>query len=220
MRFPTRNLAPFVIILAGLGPGCDGRPPVDSSKTEATVTGTVLVKGKPAKAGEIRFDPSNVDRLVGPRSAPIGPDGTYTIKTYTGGNQIGFAGRLASENPGLFRFKEYFEVQRGENKKNFDLLKESQGAYGSPKSKGRIPQDAQAASGPAKSRGRASATDESTDRPEKKFRRASIVDSAREPPTAGRSKAPAQIRVAETPGASRFGRRGSRSRLARSAGSR
>ena len=128
MRCPRRYLAPCVVILAGLGSGCDGRPAVDSSTTEATVTGTVLIKGKPAIGGEIRFNPANVDRLVGPRSAPIGKDGTYTITTYTGGNLIGFAGSLASENPGLFRFREYFEVQRGENKKDFDLLKDSHAA--------------------------------------------------------------------------------------------
>jgi hypothetical protein len=139
MNDSIRHLTPLVVILAGLGSGCDGRPAVDSSTTEATITGTVLIKGKPAKGGEIRFDPSNVDRTVGPRSAPIGPDGTYTIKTYTGGNQIGFAGSLASENPGLFRYKEYFEVRRGETKKDFDLLKDSQAASGPTKNPGKLP---------------------------------------------------------------------------------
>jgi hypothetical protein len=122
MRRSHRHLAPFVVIVTGLSAGCDGRPSVDSSTTEATVSGIVLVKGKPATGGEILFNPANVDRLVGPRSAPIGKDGSYTIKTYTGGNQIGFAGSLAVENPGLFRLKQYYEVRRGENKKDFDLL--------------------------------------------------------------------------------------------------
>jgi hypothetical protein len=139
MRCPSRYLASFVVILGGLESGCDDRPSVDSSTTEATVTGTVLIKGKPATGGEIQFNPANVDRLVGSRTATIGPDGTYTITTYTGGNQIGFAGRLASENPGLFRFKEYFEVQRGENKKDFDLLKGPQAAFGPTKSRGNMP---------------------------------------------------------------------------------
>jgi hypothetical protein len=127
------------VILAGLGSGCDDRPAVDSSMTEATVTGTVLVKGKPATGGEIRFDPANVDRLVGPRTAPIGKDGTYTITTLTGGNQIGFAGSVATQNPGLFRFRVYYEVRRGENKKDFDLLSDANPADGPSKaySKGR-----------------------------------------------------------------------------------
>ena len=128
MRRSHRHLAPLVVIVAGLGAGCDGRPSVDSSTTEATVSGIVLVKGKPATGGEILFNPANVDRLVGPRSAPIGKDGSYTITTYTGGNQIGFGGSLAVENPGLFRLKQYYEVKRGENKKDFDLLGGSESA--------------------------------------------------------------------------------------------
>jgi hypothetical protein len=131
------RLAPIAAILAGIGAGCDGRPSVDSSTTEATVSGTILVRGKPATGGEILFNPANVDRPVGPRSAPIGKDGTYTIKTYTGGNQVGFAGSLATENPGLFRFKQYYEVQKGENKKDFDLLNGSEAPAGPTKSFGK-----------------------------------------------------------------------------------
>ena len=137
MRCPWRYLAPIATILAALGPGCDGRPAVDSSMTEATVSGTVLVKGKPATGGEVVFNPANVDRPVGPRSAPINKDGTYTVKTLTGGNQIGFAGSLATENPGLFRLKQYYEVKRGENKKDFDLLSGAEVPAGPTKSFGK-----------------------------------------------------------------------------------
>jgi hypothetical protein len=151
MRFPRRHLAPFVVILAVLGSGCDGRPSIDSSTTEATVTGIVMLKGKPATSGEIFFNPANVDRQVGARSAPIGPDGTYTIKTYTGGIQIGFGGSLVSENPGLFRFKQYYEVQRGENKKDFDLLSSSQPGSGLTKAQS---SDSQTGGGPTKSFGK------------------------------------------------------------------
>ena len=50
--------------------GCgDGKPSVDSSLTEATVTGLVSVKGKPATGGTIRFNPSNSGRIVPYRSA-------------------------------------------------------------------------------------------------------------------------------------------------------
>jgi hypothetical protein len=132
-----RLFSTSLIVLALIGAGCDGRPYVDTSTTEVTVTGTVLVKGKPATGGEIRFDPSNVDRPVGPRTAPIGKDGTYTIKTFSGGNQIGFAGALAVENPGLFRYREYFEVKKGENRKDFDLLNDSEPSKGPTKSYGK-----------------------------------------------------------------------------------
>jgi hypothetical protein len=117
----------LAVLIAVLG-GCDGAPSVDSSKTEATVTGHVSVKGKPAKGGEIIFDPSNVDRPVGPRSAPIGADGSYTITTFTGGNLVKFGGKLVSENPGLFRFKKYQEFQRGANTADFDLLADAEPA--------------------------------------------------------------------------------------------
>ena len=65
--------------------GCgDGKPWVDTSLKEATVSGVVSVKGKPADGGTILFNPSNSGRIVPSRTAKIGPDGSYTIKTYTG----------------------------------------------------------------------------------------------------------------------------------------
>jgi hypothetical protein len=133
MCCPKRRMSWFLILLACSSLACDGRPSVDSSTTEATVTGVILVKGKPATGGEIQFDPSNVDRPVGPRSAPIGKDGSYSIKTYTGYNRIGFIGSIAVENPGLFRSKLAFEVKKGENHKDFDLLNDSEPSKGPTK---------------------------------------------------------------------------------------
>ena len=124
-------MASSLAVLVGVV-GCDGRPSVDSSLNEVTVSGVVKVKGKPATGGEILFDPSNVDRTVGSRSAPIGPDGSYTIKTYTGSNRIGFSGAIATEHPGLFRAKLFFDVTSGGNKKDFDLLNDGDSAAGSP----------------------------------------------------------------------------------------
>ena len=61
-----------------VGWGCGGgAPPVDSSTAEATVQGTVTARGKPVTRGVITFDPSNIERPVGPRTAPIGKDGTH-----------------------------------------------------------------------------------------------------------------------------------------------
>jgi len=71
--------------------GCDGgtsAPPVSTSTEEANVTGTVTVAGKPATNGTIQFDPANVERKVMPRTAPIGSDGSYTVKTLVGGNAV------------------------------------------------------------------------------------------------------------------------------------
>src|SRR3954449_11900073 len=96
LRSP-RHIGYFAVLLALLSlaamPGCgDGKPSVDTSLTEATVSGVVSAKGTPATGGQIRFNPSNSGRIVPTRSAEIGPDGRYTIKTFTGGNRVTFDG--------------------------------------------------------------------------------------------------------------------------------
>jgi hypothetical protein len=106
-------------VIAGCG---DGKPYADTSLTEATVTGVVSVKGVPATGGTVLFNPSNSGRIVPARSAPIGPDGSYTIKTLTGVNQVSFEGDVATKNRGVGLIKESAEVTSGENKVNFDLM--------------------------------------------------------------------------------------------------
>src|SRR5262245_7601552 len=87
--------------------GCgDGKPSIDTSLSEATVTGAVSVKGVPATAGTILFNPSNSGRIVPTRSAEIGPDGRYTIKTLTGDNVVTFEGEIAKKNMGLGLMRE------------------------------------------------------------------------------------------------------------------
>jgi hypothetical protein len=86
------------------------------------VSGVVSVKGKPATGGKVNFNPSNSGRIVGINSADIGPDGTYTVKTYTGGNQVTFSGEVAIKNPGLGLMREYADVKPGENKIDYDLM--------------------------------------------------------------------------------------------------
>jgi hypothetical protein len=108
--------------------GCgDGKPWVDTSLKECTVSGTVSVKGKPASGGTILFNPSNSGRIVPTRTAQIGPDGSYTIKTYTGINQVTFEGEVAAKNRGVGLLKEAVDVVAGENKADFDLLGEGGG---------------------------------------------------------------------------------------------
>lgn len=73
----------------GLAWGCgDGRPAATSSTEEATVSGTVTVKGKTATKGNVTFDPASYQRPVAARSAPIEKDGRYTIKTLVGHNAV------------------------------------------------------------------------------------------------------------------------------------
>ena len=65
------------------------------------MSGTVTVKGTPATGGRILFNPSNSGRIVPTRTADIGPDGSYTIKTLTGDNRVTFDGEIATKNMGV-----------------------------------------------------------------------------------------------------------------------
>ena len=115
-------LATTILGLATV-PGCgDGKPSIDTSLIEATVTGVVSVKGVPATGGMILFNPSNSGRLVPTRTAEIGPDGSYTIKTYTGDNLVTFGGAVAAKNAGVGLMREYASVQAGSNKIDYDLM--------------------------------------------------------------------------------------------------
>jgi hypothetical protein len=124
-RLRRRHAGLLVLSLLAwpVGQGCDdGKPAVDTSTNEATVTGTVRVRGKPAEGGTIVFNASNSDRIVSPRGAPINKDGTYTVTTYTGGNQVLFEGDVATKNRAIGLIREYVNVQRGQNQHDFDLL--------------------------------------------------------------------------------------------------
>jgi hypothetical protein len=123
LRRRNAFLLAMSFLTGATAPGCgDGKPYVDTSLTEATVTGVVSVKGVPATGGTILFNPSNSGRIVPTRTAEIGPDGHYTIKTYTGDNQVTFGGEIAKKNMGLGLMREYANVQRGENQIDYDLM--------------------------------------------------------------------------------------------------
>ncbi len=104
--------------------GCDGSssaPSVDGSMTEATVKGVVRVDGTPATEGEIIFNAANPKRAsVALRSAPIGKDGSYTVTTLTGSNEVKLGGPLAKKNPLLQRATRVCEVKTGENTFDFE----------------------------------------------------------------------------------------------------
>jgi hypothetical protein len=121
--------------LVAFGQGCDGTPSVDTSQNEVTVTGVVKVKGQPATGGQISFNPSNRDRKVPAFSAPIGQDGSFTIKTYSGENEVRFTGEVAKDYPALGMIKKYCTVTGGGQRQDFDLLGDDQSAQVSAKSK-------------------------------------------------------------------------------------
>lgn len=105
--------------------GCAGESPpsVSTSTEEATVKGTVKYRGKPVTKGEIRFDPSNIRRnQAGPVSAPIGKDGSYTVKTLVGTNVVSFnIPALAKAAPKLVYTTFNYDVPAGESTYDVDL---------------------------------------------------------------------------------------------------
>jgi hypothetical protein len=124
MRNPSRPIIGLITAssLWILG-GCGSSPPAaETSDTEATVTGVVKVGGALADDGEIVFNPANYKRKdATPRSAPIGKDGTYTIKTLTGENQVRLGGSLARKKPILSRVQRTVDVHPGENTFAFEV---------------------------------------------------------------------------------------------------
>lgn len=91
MRPSLRHAAGLTIaVTLAAAWGCGkGAPSVSTETTEATVRGTVKIKGKPAIGGEVFFDSSNHRRTANAlRTAPIGKDGTYSIRTFVGENSV------------------------------------------------------------------------------------------------------------------------------------
>ncbi len=96
--------------------GCDGgTPAVDTTTAEATVSGTVSVRGKPMVDGEIAFYPSNYKRDEPARKTTIGKDGTYSISTLQGRNTIRIFGPMVKKEPELGYGVHTVEVQPGQN---------------------------------------------------------------------------------------------------------
>ncbi|WP_165072234.1 hypothetical protein [Paludisphaera rhizosphaerae] len=105
--------AGFLSVVLGCG---EGKPPVDTSTEEATVKGTVTLRGKPIAKGNIRFDPSNhLRRDATARSAPIQPDGTYEVKTLVGMNRVTFLVPELTRDPSLQDVSLDCEVKAGDN---------------------------------------------------------------------------------------------------------
>jgi hypothetical protein len=109
------GLAAALIACWGCGGG-GAAPSVSSSTEEATVTGTVIVKGQPASGAEITFDPSNVNRpMARPQAAKIDSDGKFTVKTLAGENSVTVHGPAIDRDPGLSTNSRVVDVKAGAN---------------------------------------------------------------------------------------------------------
>ena len=110
--------------------GCSGTPSVESSTTEATVKGTVTVRGKPVDRGRASIQPHELQREgVGARTAQIQKDGHYEIKTPIGQNSVSLTGPVIAKDPQLAYGALSFDVKPGENEYNV-VLPAGDGARG------------------------------------------------------------------------------------------
>jgi hypothetical protein len=76
-----------VVLLTALC-GCSTAPDRQSSLEEATLKGTVKVRGKRLQGGELNFNAVNPNRRVDMRKAMISKNGTYEAKVYVGQNIV------------------------------------------------------------------------------------------------------------------------------------
>jgi hypothetical protein len=119
---PARVFAVLAVsALFAAGCGSDG-PPATSSREEATVKGTVTLRGKPVTEGEIVFDPANINRRdAAATSSAIGKDGTYSVKALVGENAVMVNSEQVSNDPTIGQAKKFFDVKSGENTFMMDL---------------------------------------------------------------------------------------------------
>ena len=112
----------FVAVSIGAG-GCgDGAPSVSGSLSEGTVSGLVTLQGKPVSTGQVKFNPANSSRKDAPqRSAGIGPDGRYTIKTLIGDNTAVPVIPKIGRKGDLRRAQKSITVTSGDNTLDFDI---------------------------------------------------------------------------------------------------
>ena len=123
-RIALKSLASLAVASTlALAPGCgNGAPSVSSSATEATVSGKVTIRGKPVAKGKISFDPSNINRKdATPTTADLGADGSYTLKTLVGVNQVTFLGPPFVKEQEIQDARFQLDVKAGENSFSPDL---------------------------------------------------------------------------------------------------
>jgi hypothetical protein len=114
-----------------VGIGCDphaGAPPISGSLEEANVKGTVRLRGKPVHDGMITFRTANINRPNTPTfQAPIGKDGTYSIRTLVGENfvDVVFKELYTPKYREFMDNEQMLRVKSGENTIDIDVPREA-----------------------------------------------------------------------------------------------
>jgi hypothetical protein len=108
--------------------GCSTPPDRHSSLEEATLKGTVNVRGKRLQGGELNFNAVNPNRRVDMRQATISKNGTYEAKVYVGQNIVTVIPprpRTRQEGKDFFGVnyeEKLVNVTAGENTADLDFL--------------------------------------------------------------------------------------------------
>lgn len=115
-KFKGAAIGMAAMALAGWGCGGAQAPSVSSSTEEATVRGTVTVRGKAPTKGEVVFDPSNIHRKgVSARTAPISDSGSFEVKTLVGENSVTVRSPEIDKDQALSANQRMVDVKPGEN---------------------------------------------------------------------------------------------------------
>ena len=78
-----------LVLAAAFAAGCEsGMAHVESSMEEAVVKGTIKARGTLLVGGQVNFNAVNSKRQIGARTAPIGKDGSFTLKSVVGPNIV------------------------------------------------------------------------------------------------------------------------------------
>jgi hypothetical protein len=107
---------------------CSAAPDRESSLEEATVAGTVKVRGKLLDGGELHFSAVNPNRRVDPRNVAIAKDGTYSAKIFIGRNLVTVTPRKprnkkeGQEFFGVNSEEKSIDVKPGENTADLEFL--------------------------------------------------------------------------------------------------
>jgi hypothetical protein len=101
--------------------GCGGGvPSADKSTSEANVTGTVKIHGKAVNNGHVIFDANNISRKVELRKGEIDKEGHYSLKAFTGSNNVTVESKETKGDSNLQNPKN-IEVQSGDATVDIDL---------------------------------------------------------------------------------------------------
>ncbi|MHC5542770.1 hypothetical protein ACYOEI_31480 [Singulisphaera rosea] len=125
-RKVPRQILIMALSATSLAGGCSfsDAPPISGSTTEVNLKGTVRVRGKAVTNGIVSFRTANINRPNAPlNEAPIGKDGTYSIKTLEGENfvEVSCKELFTAKNRILAENEQMIIIKPGESTLDIDI---------------------------------------------------------------------------------------------------